>query len=159
MTRRLRLILAITAAVILLAAGGGALVAVQSQRATAAAESERRERDAERVAANDKAAAEREVAAEASERESRALTVTEIEGSVKTMADGNATDGLHEAVTSVACSPVDGGSTDDLTDQTTAFDCFAVTTDNPDGTQSGYYYNATVNWSTMAYTYGYGRSS
>lgn len=110
------------------------------------------------MAANEKVVADREAATQASERESRGLTVTEIEGSVKTMADGNAADGLHEPVTSVACSPVDGGSTDDLTDQTTAFDCFAVKTDNPDGTQSGYYYNATVNWSTREYTYGYGRN-
>ncbi|MDY0945392.1 hypothetical protein SOM11_05265 [Frigoribacterium sp. CFBP9039] len=46
------------------------------------------ERDAARVAAYEKAAPEREVDAEALQRGRRDLTVTEIEGLVKTMADG-----------------------------------------------------------------------
>ena len=160
-SRRTRVFVGIAAAVLLLGGGTAAVASVQARdqaAAQAAEEREADERDAARVAANEKAAADREADAEAAEREGRDLTVTEIEGSVKTMADGNAAEGLHEAVIEVSCNPVDGGSTDDLTDQTTAFDCFAATTDNADGTQSGYYYNATVNWTTAEYTYGYGRN-
>ena len=160
-SRRARLIVGIAAAVLLLGGGATAVASVQARDQAAAQAAEEREaeqRDAARIAANEKAAAEREADAEAQEREGRDLTVTEIEGSVKTMADGNAAEGLHEAVIDVSCNPVNGGSTDNLTDQTTAFDCFAATTDNADGTQSGYYYNATVNWNTSEYTYGYGRN-
>ena len=161
LSRRARVIVGIAAAVLLLGGGVTAVASVQAREQAAAQAAEEREageRYAARIAANEKAAADRDAAAEAQEREGRDLTVTEIEGSVKTMADDNAAEGLHEAVIAVSCNPVDGGSTDDLTDQTTAFDCFAATTDNADGTQSGYYYNATVNWNTSEYTYGYGRN-
>lgn len=58
---------------------------------------------------------------------------------------------------SASCNPV-SGSTDDLTDITTSFDCFVATKDNADGTQSGYFFNATVNWNSGEYTYGLGKA-
>jgi membrane protein involved in colicin uptake len=124
---------------------------------------------AERAAAEESAAAareeqEREEAAAAAqqrrddaERDERRESVTEIEASVKEMAEGHATDGIIDGpIIEVSCSPVGGGSTDDLTEQTTVFECFAANKDNGDGTMSGYTYNATMNWSSGSYTYGLG---
>lgn len=77
---------------------------------------------------------------------------------MKTMAEENVTKGLLDGpILSVSCNPV-SGSTDDLTDATTSFDCFAANKDNADGTQSGYFFNATVNWDSGNYTYGLGKS-
>jgi hypothetical protein len=44
-----------------------------------------------------------------------------------------------------------------LSQLTTVFECFVADKDNKDGTQSGYYFNATMNWSTGSYTYGLGK--
>jgi hypothetical protein len=91
------------------------------------------------------------------ERASRRATVTEIEASVKTLAEKHASEGtIQGPIISVTCSPVAGGSTDDLTQQTTVFKCFVANKDNGDGTMSGYNYNATMNWSTGSFTYGFG---
>ncbi len=81
----------------------------------------------------------------------------EIESSVKTMAEGHvAEDIIDGPIIAVSCSPVGGGSTDDLTEQTTVFKCFVANEDNGDGTMSGYNYNATMNWDSGSYTYGFG---
>jgi hypothetical protein len=99
-------------------------------------------------------------AADNSERAKRAAGVLEIEASIKTMAEKDVTDGLIDGpIIDVSCNPVNGGSTDDLTDKTTAFDCFVSDKDNGDGTQSGHFFNATENWSTGEYTYGFGKSN
>lgn len=126
---------------------------------------------AEAAAAEEKAAAEereqqeREDAAAAAaqerrdegERSARRASVTEIEASVKTMAEGHAADDVIDGpIIDVSCSPVGGGSTDDLTEQTTVFACFVANVDNGDGTMSGYKYNATMNWSSGSFTYGLG---
>jgi hypothetical protein len=126
---------------------------------------------AEAAAADEKAAAqereqqEREDAAAAAaqerrdegERSARRASVTEIEASVKTMAEGHAADDIIDGpIIDVSCSPVGGGSTDDLTEQTTVFACFVANVDNGDGTMSGYKYNATMNWSSGSFTYGLG---
>ena len=74
------------------------------------------------------------------------------------MAEDDITQGLLTGpVISVNCNPV-SGSTDDLTDTTTTFDCFVANKDNGDGTSSGYFFNATVNWNSGSYTYGLGKS-
>lgn len=91
------------------------------------------------------------------ERASRRAAVTEIEANVKTLAEKHASEGtIQGPIISVTCSPVAGGSTDDLTQQTTVFKCFVANKDNGDGTMSGYNYNATMNWSTGSFTYGFG---
>jgi hypothetical protein len=117
-------------------------------RAAAAAEAER----AAKVAAAAKQAADD------AERAQRALTVTQVEASIKKMAEDDIGKGILDGpVLAVKCNPV-SGSTDDLTDSTTSFDCFVANKDNGDGTQSGYFFNATVNWTTGEYTYGLGKS-
>lgn len=98
-------------------------------------------------------------AQDAAERAKRAAAVVGIQASIKKMAEDDIAKGLLDGpVLGVSCNPVDGGSTDDLTDVTTAFDCFVGNKDNGDGTQSGYFFNATMNWSTGSYTYGLGKS-
>jgi len=78
---------------------------------------------------------------------------------VKSMAEGHVTDALFDGpILDVTCSPVAGGSIDDLLQTTTQFNCFVATEDNGDGTMSGYYYHATMNWDTGEYTYGFGES-
>jgi hypothetical protein len=91
------------------------------------------------------------------ERASRRAQVTEIEASVKKLAEQHVSKAVIQGpIISVTCDPVAGGSTDDLTQQTTVFKCFVANKDNGDGTMNGYNYNATMNWSTGSYTYGFG---
>jgi anti-sigma factor RsiW len=93
------------------------------------------------------------------ERAKRAAAVVSVQASIKKMAEDDVAKGVLDGpVLGVNCNPVNGGSTDDLTDVTTAFDCFVGNKDNGDGTQSGYFFNATMNWSTGSYTYGLGKS-
>lgn len=119
---------------------------------------------AEVVAAEEAAQAKEDAAKAAqdrrdqAERQDRADSVAEIENSVSAMATGHAADGVIDGpIIDVSCSPVGGGSTDDLSEKTTVFECFVANKDNGDGTMSGYYYNATINWDTGSYTYGLGR--
>jgi hypothetical protein len=116
----------------------------------AAAQREEQER-------KDVAAAAAQEARDEADRSARRTSVTEIEASVKEMAEGHAADGIIDGpIIDVSCSPVGGGSTDDLTEQTTVFECFTANKDNGDGTMSGYKYNATMNWSSGSYTYSLG---
>lgn len=150
-------------AVLLLGLVGGGIawkVAADARQAAASADAA-----AEKAQAAELEQREREEAAAAAaqerrdeaERATRRASVTEIEASVKTLADEHAADGIVEGpIIEVTCSPVGGGSTDDLTEQTTVFECFAAYKDNGDGTMSGWTYNATMNWSSGSYTYGLG---
>ena len=151
-TKRLTLWIALGALLLVLLAGGGIAwkANVDAQAAAAAAAMAEQEKvDAA------KAAQERK---DEAERQSRADAVLGIEASVQTMAEGHAADGvINGPIIDVNCSPVGGGSTDDLTEKTTVFECFVANKDNGDGTMSGYYYNATMNWDSGSYTYGLGR--
>ena len=149
-------------AVLLGLVGGGIAWKVADDARVAAAEAETA---AKKAAAEEREEQEREEAAAAAaqerrdeaDRAARRTSVSEIEASVKKMADGHAADGVVDGpILEVSCSPVDGGSTDDLTEQTTVFSCFAAYKDNGDGTMSGWTYNATMNWSSGSYTYGLG---
>jgi hypothetical protein len=156
--RRRRLWIAIATVVALLIAGG-ITAAVLAQDAhnhqVAVAKAVAAKKLAEQRAA-DKAAAQQ--AADDAERALRKATVTEVEASVKKMATDDVTKGVIDGpVLSASCSPV-SGSTDTLTDRTTSFNCFVATKDNGDGTQTGYNFNATVNWDTGSYTYGFGKA-
>ncbi len=92
------------------------------------------------------------------ERAARKAAIPGIQDSVKDMATKDVGTGVIDGpILGVSCSPVGGGSTDDLTEQTTVFQCFVSNKDNADGTQTGYYFNATMNWSTGEYTYGFGK--
>jgi hypothetical protein len=132
-------------------AAEAAAVAAEKAAAEEAAAEEREQREREEAAA---AAQERR---DEAERDGRRASVSEIEASVKKMAEEHAADGLIDGpIIEVTCSPVGGGSTDNLTEQTTVFECFAAHKDNGDGTMSGWTYNATMNWSSGSYTYGFG---
>jgi cytoskeletal protein RodZ len=153
-------VVAIVAAVVLLLGGGGTAVAVvhAQQTAAEARAKEKREAAARLRAEEREAARNAQEASDEAERSSRRATVTEVEASVKKMAEEDVTKGIIDGpIMSVSCNPV-SGSTDDLTDTTTTFDCFAANKDNEDGTQSGYFFNSTVNWSSGQYTYGLGKS-
>ena len=168
---------AVAAALLLLVAGGAIVtktamdnqaaqtaVAAQAQEAQAAASAAAQVLKDQRAAS---ASAEASKAAEQAAQEAedtldravRAATVKDIEASVLKMAKKHASSGAIDGpIKSVSCVPVAGGSVDDLTEKTTKFECFAVNKDNGDGTSSGYYYNATINWDSGSYTYGLGRS-
>jgi membrane protein involved in colicin uptake len=164
--RRVRWLVFAGGAVLVLGVIGGGIawkVADNTRQEAAAAAADKSA--AEKSAAEERDAQAREAAAasaaqesqDAAERDGRRASVTEVEASVKKMAEGHAADGVIDGpVIEVTCSPVGGGSTDDLTEQTTVFECFVANKDNGDGTMSGYTYNATMNWSSGSYTYGLG---
>jgi membrane protein involved in colicin uptake len=156
------LAIAAMAAVLLGLVGGGIAWKVAHDERVAAAEAQAA---AETAAAEEREQQKRDEAAAAAaqerrdqaDRAARRDSVVGIQASVKKMAEGHAADGIIDGpVIDVSCSPVGGGSTDDLTEQTTVFECFAANEDNGDGTMSGYKYNATMNWSSGSYTYGFG---
>lgn len=161
--KRRGLWIALAAVLVLLIAGGVSAVVVsnnvhaqQVADAKAATKKKADEKKAEEEAAASAAAVKQ--AADDAKRLQRQQTVTEVEGAIMKMAEDDVSKGvLNGPVLTVSCSPV-SGSTDDLTDTTTTFDCFAANKDNGDGTQSGYFFNATVNWTSGQYTYGLGKS-
>ena len=154
-----RLVLIAAAVLLVLGVAGAATKLNQDSQARA-------EKQAAELAANEAAqlefdriaaAAEEKRKKDDAERLSRTISVTEIENSVKTMAENHVSKGIIDGpIISVTCSPVSGGSMDDLTETTTVFECFAANEDNGDGTMSGYKYNSTMNWSTGSFTYGMG---
>jgi len=73
------------------------------------------------------------------------------------MAETHVEDGLLDGpIIEVVCSPVPGSSVGDLSAETTEFECFVANHNNQDGSRGGEKYNATVNWVTGSYTYGWG---
>lgn len=159
--RKTLIIASIVLAIVLLGGGtAGALVwkSANDQEIAAIAASKAAAAEAKKEQDAADAAQARQDAADDLERESRAASTAQIESSVKTMAEGHVVDGVIDGpVLSVSCSPTGGGSVDDLTELTTAFECFVSTKDNGDGTSTGYYYNATMNWTSGSFTYGMGR--
>ena len=130
-----------------------AIVKAQSDAAEADRSARAVEKAKEVPAAKDAQAAENKV-----ERTLRKNTVSEIEKSIKRMAKGPVTSGLIEGpIINVSCDPIGDGSVDDLSEKTTAFRCLVADKKNNDGTMSGYYYNARMNWRTGSYTFGYGK--
>ena len=150
----------VVGAILVLGTAGGITWKVIHDQQVAAAELQAAEEAEAQQAAEEKAARDAKAAAaraEASQREQRADAVAGIEESIRVMAEGHIAEGLIDGpVLEVDCSPVNGGSTDDLTEKTTVFKCFVANVDNGDGTYRGYNYNATMNWSTGSYTYGFG---
>jgi len=149
--------------------------AARETAALAAQETKEKEEQDARAKAKADAAAAAEAAREAEEaqaaREAKKLkdienaleielreeSVSGIEKSIKKMANGHDKTGFIDGpVLKVSCNPVAGGSVDDLSEKTTVFQCFVATKKNKDGSSNGYYYNATMNWTSGEYTYGYG---
>lgn len=165
---RRKLVVVAASVVVALALGVGGFAvwkinddAAKAAAAQAAAEAVEaaKEKDEKEAADAAAAAAASQKKADDAARAVRASAVSEIEASITTMAEEHIAEGFAEGpVLAVSCSPVNGGSTDDLTAKTTVFECFVANKDNGDGTQSGYYYNATMNWTTGSYTYGRGRA-
>lgn len=159
--RRLRFSTVIVAVVLVLA-GAGIAFAIKLQNDQVGAEKAAAAQDVKDAEAAEQARAEaeeeRQAAADQIERDGREVAVDGIEGSVKVMAQGHVEEGIIDGpVIEVSCDPLDGGSTDDLAQKTTVFQCFVANEDNGDGTMSGYYYNATMNWDSGQYTYGFGQ--
>lgn len=151
--------IAIAAVVAVLLAGGvtTAVVANNVHAQQVAEQKAAKKKKAEAEQAKEAAAAAQQAADDA-KRAQRRDTVTQVQASIKKMAEDDVSKGvLTGPVLSVTCNPV-SGSTDDLSDTTTTFDCFVANKDNGDGTDSGYFFNATVNWNSGSYTYGLGKS-
>ncbi|RDV43670.1 DUF2510 domain-containing protein [Leifsonia sp. ku-ls] len=151
--------IAIGAVLVLLVIGGTTTLVVasnvHSQQVAAEKAAAKKKADAERAK---EAAEAAQQAADDAKRAQRRDMVTQVEASIKKMAEDDISKGvLTGPVLTVTCNPV-SGSTDDLTDTTTTFDCFVANKDNGDGTSSGYFFNATVNWTSGSYTYGLGKS-
>lgn len=159
--RRLPLVLALSIVGVLLVGGGGAVVWKMNADAAAAAAAEAaaalKAQEEKEAAAEAQRAEEAQEALDDAERAWRDAAVPGIEASIKEMATKHHGEGLIDAPPiDVTCSPVGGGSTGDLTATTTVFECFVATVDNGDGTMTGFTYNATMNWTTGEYTYGFG---
>jgi hypothetical protein len=123
-----------------------------------AAETARRAKRAEE-ARGAQEAKEAQAAVNRAERLVRKESVAEVERSIKKMARKHVREGIIKGpVIRVSCDPVAGGSVEDLSEKTTVFQCFMANKDNKDGTMSGHYYHATMNWGTGSYTYGFGES-
>lgn len=149
----------VVGAVAVLGLVGGGMAWKSSNDAQQAAVAAAQQQASEQKAKEDqeKAAQEAKDSADAEQREARQSMVKEIEGSIKAMAKKHVKEDLLDGpILSVTCDPVTGGSLDDLSEKTTVFQCFVANEDNKDGTLSGVYYHATMNWDTEQYTYGYG---
>lgn len=159
--RRLGLWSVIVVGVVVIVGGGVAVaIKVQSDQIAAekAAAAQTAEEAEEAEQARIKEEEDRQAAADRRERDLRKESVSGIEGSIKEMADEHVEEGIIDGpVLEVYCDPLDGGSTDDLSQKTTVFQCFVANEDNGDGTMSGHYYNATMNWDSGQYTYGFGQ--
>lgn len=135
----------------------------QVQAEQAAAEAKRKadeEAEAARTRAAEEAAAAKaaQEAKDNTEREFRALAVKELEKSVQKDATDRVKEGvLTGPIKRTACTPLGGGSMDDLTSLTGTFECIAVNEVKTDGSESGYVFSATIDWSKGTYTWHLGR--
>ncbi|TDW30355.1 cell envelope integrity protein TolA [Cryobacterium psychrophilum] len=162
---RTRVSIIVLAAVIVLSGIGGAIVAIAShnQEIAAAELAETQKIAAEELAQKqeDERVAAKAKAGEADlerRRDNRAAAVSDIEASVKEMADGHAADGIIEGpILSVRCTTTGGISIDDISIRSMLFECFASNAENEDGTSTGFYYNARADWDNESWTYGLGR--
>lgn len=133
-------------------------LALAEQTAEEDAIAEQAEMDLQNEQAAAEAEAEEERAEEEAERRERERLIGQVEGSIEEMAIDDANRGFIDGQPlSVGCDPVSGGLSDTLTDSTTVFSCFVAVEEYEDGRMRGHYYNATVNWDSYEYTYGYGQ--
>jgi len=159
----------LVAGLVLLLSGAGTATVLGVQQANAvkaeqmAAEAKQKadeEADAARKKAADEAAAAKAAqdARDETQREYRALVVRELEKSVQKDATERVTEGiLTGPIKRTECTPLGGGSTDDLTSLTGTFECIAVNETKKDGSESGYVFSATIDWSKGSYTWHLGR--
>jgi hypothetical protein len=155
-TRKLLAVSLIAASVL----GGAAAVGTSVIQGIETANAEEAAAELEEKAAKaEEAAAKAEEADLQERRDNRRDLIKDIERSVKKMARGHAADSfITGPVRSVSCVPTGGVSIDEISIRSMLFECFVSTKKNRDGTSSGYYYNARVDWDEGSYTYGYGRA-
>ncbi len=159
-TKRRRTLTVVTVVFALLVAAGGTgayiLKARADEQAAAVAAQEEAQRE-EKAAADAAAEAEQEQLATKRLRSEREGVITSIETSITEMAQGHLEEGLIDgSIIDVHCTPVQGGSAEPLLEDSTVFECFVATQELSDGQQRGYYYNATMNWTTGSFTFGFG---
>lgn len=142
------------AGILIFTLGISSFVVIQNQNAEAAAKQLVLEQKEKREAA----AAKAEQEDLENRRENRKNAVTEIEASVKTMAEQHVSEGIVDGpIIAVRCTTTGGISIDDISIRSMLFECFASNKDNGDGTMSGVYYHARANWDDGSWTYGLGR--
>lgn len=156
--RRTLAVVAVVFALLVAAGGTGAYIlktrADEQAAAVAAQEEAQRE---EKAAADAAAKAEQERLAAKRLRSEREGAITSIETSITEMAQGHLEEGFIDgSILDVTCTPVQGGSAEPLLEDSTVFECFVATQELEGGQQSGYYYNATMNWNTGGFTFGFG---
>jgi hypothetical protein len=160
-TKKQKILFISALAVVAIAIGASSVIAVGNHNSAVAAEQLALEQQQKR----DAAAAAQEVATAAAEeadlerrRDNRKELVTEIQASIKVMAEEHVAEGLMDGpIISVDCATTGGISIEDITIRSMLFECFAANLDNGDGTLSGFYYNARANWDDGSYTYGRGK--
>ncbi len=148
-----RVVLGIVALALLGVTGGIAIgVSVEQQRQEAVLAEEEAAQEA--ADARERAEAEQIAAAEQVERTWRGKLIKRVEKSITTDAEEAQSTGWIDgtSIIETTCTPI-SGSMDDLLEVSTAFECFAAYKENGDGTQSGWFWDVTVNWDTGAYTW------
>lgn len=96
-----------------------------------------------------------DAALRSAEREDRAAQVKSLEKHVLKTAKQRVKSGYYSSkVIKSSCMAVTGSSIDDLDESSTTFSCMAVTSENKDGTYSGYEMSAVINWATGEMTWG-----
>ena len=129
----------------------GAVSAEQQRQEAVLAEEKAAEEAADAQA---RAEAEQIAADEQVERLWRGTLIKKVVKSVTTEAEKAQSNGWIDgsSIIETSCTPI-SGSMDDLLEVSTNFECFAAYKDNGDGTQSGWFWDVTVNWDTGAYTW------
>lgn len=161
-SRKKAVITVMLAVLLVVAATGTVLVVrhnnqVHAEARAAEAASEAAAALAKQKAAADAAAAQTKLANDTAEREVRASTVKALEASIVKDAKTYVKSGvLTGPILAASCTPLGGGSVDDLTALTGTFECIAVNKKSADGTESGYRYSATINWTDSSYTWHLG---
>ncbi|WP_375492412.1 hypothetical protein [uncultured Jatrophihabitans sp.] len=158
----------ISAVVVLLVAGAAiaglvinnrhdASVAKHKKQVAAAAASAAAARSAANAAAaSASAAAAARSAEDAITRNDRKSLIDALEASVTKDAKKDVNEGVLDGpIKKTECDPTNGSS--DLLTASNTFECTAVTKISSDGTESGYVFSATVNWTGESYSWHLGR--
>jgi type II secretory pathway pseudopilin PulG len=164
-SRRVKVMIGLICALLVLGGAGVAVaikvhhddqVAAQHRRALAAARARAAAAAARAAAA--RAAAARKRAARQLEIFDRQSLETQLQNSITKDATQKWNQGLllSGPAQSTTCTPVSGGSSQNLSQSTGTYSCIAVYRTNSDGTQSGYDYAGTINFTTGDYTWQLG---
>ncbi len=156
-SRRVRLAIGGLVALVILG-GAGAAVAIKLHHDEVVKNRHRREAAA---AAAVKAAAERTArekqTAERAEIAEREGLEKRLEEAITKEASEKVTEGtLTGPIKSTTCTPINGGSSQNLSESTGTYSCIAVNKTEANGTESGYRYTGTINFTTGSTTWHIG---